>query len=254
MRDSVYFVSDMHFGAPTHATSLVREKAFVAWLTAIQSSAQAVYLVGDLFDFWFEYSHVVPRGYVRFLGKLAELADDGVEIHVFPGNHDLWYRTYFVEEIGARVHQEPFQTEILGRKCYIAHGDGLGPGDHGYKAMKRVFTNSVAEWLFRHLLHPDLAGRIAQRASRSSGDYTRSKAPTFYGDQEFVAVHSREVLAQQADIQHFVYGHRHIATQHALSARAEITFLGDWINIFSYARLTTEGMELCFWKPDVQAT
>jgi UDP-2,3-diacylglucosamine hydrolase len=245
MRDSVYFVSDMHFGAPSYAASLVRERAFVAWLTAIAPTAKAIYLVGDLFDFWFEYQYVVPRGYVRMLGKLAELADSGIELHVFPGNHDLWYRTYFSEEIGATVHTRPLLTEMFGQRCYLAHGDGLGPGDHGYKAMKRVFTNRVAEWAFQHLLHPDFAARIAARASRSSGDYTRATPPTFFAEDEFLTIHSREMLRQSPDIQHFIYGHRHIATQYALSETATMTYLGDWISLFSYARLTAQGMELC---------
>ena len=156
----IYFASDQHFGAPTPAESKPREERFIRWLDSIKSDAQVLFLMGDLFDFWHEWNYVVPKGYIRVLGKIAELKDSGIEIYFFVGNHDLWMKNYFEEELGIPVYFEKQLYEISGKKFFLAHGDGLGPGDKGYKRMKKLFTNPVAQWFFKWL-HPDIAMKIA---------------------------------------------------------------------------------------------
>lgn len=233
----------MHFGAPSAAESRLREDRFVQWLAQIAPQAKALYIVGDLFDFWFEWKHVVPRGYVRLLGALAALADSGTELHLFPGNHDLWYRDYFVKEIGAIYHPEPLQTSLFGHLFYIAHGDGLGPGDHGYKFIKHIFTHRFNQWVFARL-HPNFATALAQFFSRLSSNYTRENDAHYYGEQEFLYQHASAVLEKSPDIQHFVFGHRHIARQVALPGGATMHYLGDWIRLFSWLEVTEAGVEL----------
>ncbi|MEM6265080.1 MAG: UDP-2,3-diacylglucosamine diphosphatase [Bacteroidota bacterium] len=244
-RSHIYLASDMHFGSPNEAASLVRERHFVAWLDSIKPTAKELYLVGDLFDFWFEYRQVVPRGYVRFLGKLAEFVDDGIPVHYFPGNHDLWFGNYLQDQVGAIYHPEPLVTELFGRKFYLAHGDGLGPGDHGYKLMKRVFTNPLCKWLFR-ILHPDLGIGLAYFLSRKSRNYTQMEGQHYFGEKEWLRTHSKEVLQSQPDITAFIYGHRHLAIQEQIAENAEMVYLGDWITLFSYLEVTEEGNELKF--------
>ena len=146
--EKIYFSSDNHLGAPNHAESLVREKRFVDWLDSIKDDAKVIFLLGDLFDFWFEYKKVVPKGFVRSLGKLAELTDSGIKIYFFVGNHDLWMNGYFQEELNIPVFHKPQNFSIAGKKMLIGHGDGLGPGDKGFKRMKKVFTNSLCKFMF----------------------------------------------------------------------------------------------------------
>ena len=157
----IYFASDNHLGAPTQEQSFPREKKFVAWLDVVKQDAAAIFLLGDLFDFWFEYKTVVPKGFTRTLGKLAEISDSGIPIYYFVGNHDLWMNGYFEEELNIPVYHKPKEFTFNDKTFFIGHGDGLGPGDKGFKRMKKVFTNPVAKWFYRWL-HPDLGVRLAQ--------------------------------------------------------------------------------------------
>ena len=161
----IYFASDNHLGLPHLEASRVREKHFVSWLEEVRKDAAAIYLLGDLFDFWFEYKTVVPKGFVRVLGKLAELSDSGIPITFFTGNHDLWMRDYFQKELNVTVYRQPITLTIGTTRFLIGHGDGLGPGDKGYKLMKKLFTNPFSQWLFRWL-HPDLGVRLGQYLSK----------------------------------------------------------------------------------------
>ncbi|WP_336733814.1 UDP-2,3-diacylglucosamine diphosphatase, partial [Chryseobacterium sp. VD8] len=145
----VYFASDQHFGAPDPKQSKLREERFIRWMDEIKHDAQVLFLMGDLFDFWHEWKHVIPKGYVRVLGKIAELKDRGIHIYFFVGNHDLWMKDYLEEEIGCTVFYKKQYFEMGGKQFLLAHGDGLGPGDKGYKRMKKVFTNPVAQWFFK---------------------------------------------------------------------------------------------------------
>ena len=171
----IYFLSDFHLGAPDFASSLAREKRITAFLDEIKKDAATIFIVGDLFDFWFEYKKVVPKGYVRILGKLAELTDSGIPVYFFVGNHDMWMTGYFEKELNIPVYFEPKEFEFYGKRFLIGHGDGLGPGDHGYKFIKKVFRNKFCQWLFGQM-HPTLGMKVANFFSRKSARYRISHA------------------------------------------------------------------------------
>ncbi len=174
----IYFLSDFHLGAPDYASSLIREKRIVNFLDEIKTHAQQIFIVGDLFDFWYEYKKVVPKGFVRILGKIAELSDSGIIIHFFVGNHDMWMNGYFEKELGIKVYHHPMEFELNGKQFYIAHGDGLGPGDHRYKFIKKVFRNKFSQWLFG-MLHPYSGIGLANYFS------SKSRASTGLADEQF---------------------------------------------------------------------
>lgn len=247
---AVYLLSDLHLGAPDPRRSFVREKQVVQWLQSIESDASAIYLLGDVFDFWFEYRYAVPRGYVRFLGQLARMSDMGIEIHVFTGNHDLWYQTYLEEQLGASIYREPVVRELNGQTFYLAHGDGLGPGDHGYKFMKRVVTHPLARWLFGRL-HPNFGIGLAYWFSHNGGDHNYHAGPPDMAyvctEQDPLLRHTLDLLRERSDIDHFVYGHRHKYVDHALGSHRRMFILGDWIQYFSYLRVDFHGPQLCQW-------
>lgn len=230
----VFFASDQHFGAPSLEESKVREAKFIRWLDSIRDEVQVLFLMGDLFDFWHEWKHVVPKGFVRVLGKLAELSDQGVEIHFFIGNHDLWMKDYFEKEIGAKVYFEKQEFSIEGKSFLLAHGDGLGPGDKGYKRMKKLFTNPVAQWAFKWL-HPDWAMRIALYLSQKNKMISGEADKAFLGeDREFLILYSRKKLETQ-HYDYFIYGHRHLPLVLSLNeAGSTYVNLGDWISYFTY--------------------
>ena len=144
----IYFLSDFHLGAPDFSSSLVREKKIVAFLDHIRADALQIIIAGDVFDFWYEYKTVVPKHFVRLLGKLAEITDSGIPVMLFAGNHDMWMRGYFQNELNIPVFFEPKTFEWNHKKFFIGHGDGLGPGDHGYKFIKKVFRNKFCQWLY----------------------------------------------------------------------------------------------------------
>lgn len=242
---NIYFASDFHLGIPTHAESLEREKRIVRWLYSIEDNAQQIFLVGDLFDFWFEYKHVVPKGYVRLLGKLANLKDKGVDIQVFTGNHDLWMFDYFEKELSIPVHRNPVTLELNGKKFFIAHGDGLGPGDNGYKVMKRIFKGRFNQWLFS-LLHPRIAFSMANYFSKNSRGANEER--TFLGeDKEWQILFAKELL-QKEHIDYFVMGHRHLAMQIQLNDTSTFINLGDWIRYNSYAVFDGNKTELKYFE------
>jgi UDP-2,3-diacylglucosamine hydrolase len=163
----IYFASDFHLGIPDREGSLLREKKLIRWLEEVRKDAEAIYLMGDLFDFWFEYRKVVPKGYARLLGKLAEITDSGIEVHLYRGNHDLWAFDYLETELGVRLHREGEIRILGGRKFYLSHGDGLGPGDNGYKFLKKVFENRVNQFLYRWI-HPDIGTLLGSYFSNRS--------------------------------------------------------------------------------------
>lgn len=239
----IYFASDLHLGAPDQSASLQRERHFIKWLEYIRPTASELYLVGDLFDFWFEYGKVVPKGYVRLLGKLAEMSDQGIKLHLFYGNHDLWQRTYFQEQLGAEVHPDPIRKTFFGKEFFIGHGDGLGPGDHGYKFLKRVFRNPISQWLF-HRLHPNFGIALADFFSKTSRKKTGHKDAIDFGEKEFLHVFCREKLLQEPEIDYFVFGHRHLPKHFELEQGKYYCNLGDWITHFTYLEASPEGVEM----------
>jgi len=229
----IYFASDQHLGAPTAEASLPREQKFVAWLNAIKDDAGAVFLLGDLFDFWFEYETVVPKGFVRVLGKLAELKDAGIDIYFFVGNHDLWMRDYFQKELNIPVFHEPQEFEINEKLFLIGHGDGLGPGDHGYKRMKKVFTFPFFKWLFKWL-HPDIGVKLGHYFSVKNKLISGDKDARFLGEEnEWLALYCQKKLTEK-HYDFFVFGHRHLPLEINLNDDSTYINLGDWIQYFTY--------------------
>ena len=229
----VYFASDQHLGAPTQQQSLPREKKFVAWLDSIKDNATAIFLLGDLFDFWFEYKTVVPKGFVRTLGKLAEISDAGIPIYFFVGNHDLWMKDYFKNELNITVFHKPQEFVINNKKFLIGHGDGLGPGDKGYKYMKKVFTFSVFKFLFQWL-HPDLGVRLGQYMSIKNKMISGNEDANFLGEEEeWLAQYCRRKLSQ-SHFDYFIFGHRHLPLEIRLQENSTYYNLGDWIQYFTF--------------------
>ncbi len=231
---NIYFLSDFHLGAPNAEASRQREKKIVQFLEEIKAQTAALFIVGDLFDFWYEYKKVVPRGYVRLLGKLAEFTDAGIPVHFFVGNHDMWMNNYFQQELNIPVYFEPQEFQFNGKTFYIGHGDGLGPGDHGYKALKKVFRNPICQWLFG-LLPPQIGIGTADYFSKKSRAKTGSTEETFKGeDNEWLITYCKEIM-QQKKVDYFIFGHRHLPIDFRLTGGSRYINLGDWITFFTYA-------------------
>lgn len=241
---SVYFISDAHLGVPDHASSLVRERKLVAWLDRAAPDAAAIHLVGDLFDFWFEYGQVVPRGFVRLLGRLAELRDRGIPIFAYTGNHDLWLFDYFERELGIPVFRSPQRWTYGNRTFLVGHGDGVGPGDHGYKFIKAVFSNRLCQWAFR-LIHPDAGIGLALFWSRKSRQADAGRDESFQFEREPQVIWAREQLRLQP-FDFVVMGHRHCPTIYPLDEKSTFVNLGDWISHFSYVRFQNDALELAY--------
>ncbi len=243
----IYFLSDFHLGAPDHASSLVREKRVVQFLDEIKKDAAVIFILGDLFDFWFEYKKVVPKGFVRILGKLAELTDNGIIIHFFVGNHDMWMNGYFEKELNITVYNEPREFEFNEKKFLIGHGDGLGPGDHRYKLMKKVFRNQFSQKLFG-MLHPSTGIGIADYFSRKSRATADKKDEQFLGEEkEWLIVFAKQTLKKQ-HIDFFIFGHRHLPIVHQLNDKSVYINLGDWIKYNSYAVFENGTVSLKYYQ------
>lgn len=238
-----YFASDFHLGIPNHAQSLEREKKIVSWLDEISRDATGIFLLGDLFDFWFEYKHVVPKGYVRLLGTLANIVDSGIPVTVFTGNHDLWMFGYLENEVGIILYRKPQVYTWNGQKLLIGHGDGLGPGDKGYKLLKKLFSNKWAQRGFR-MLHPGIGIGIANYWSRRSRLAEGGEVPPFLGaDKEWLLQYCKHKL-QEEHFDYFIFGHRHLPLDMEVGNNSRYINTGDWINHFSYAIFDGHTVEL----------
>ncbi|MBR0037832.1 MAG: UDP-2,3-diacylglucosamine diphosphatase [Bacteroidales bacterium] len=245
MGKSVYFISDMHLGAQTFDHPLDYERRVVRFLDSIKADCQALFLVGDVIDYWFEYKQVVPRGFTRFLGKLGEFTDAGIEVHWFTGNHDIWIFDYIGKETGAVVHHTGEAMTLQGKLCYIAHGDGLGHDSRSFKLMNSFFHSRVCQKMFRWI-HPDLATAFAHKWSAHSR-LTGAKFPDFLGEnKEHIVVWTKQYIKEleaqgQPVPAYFIFGHRHIMLYLMLSRQTRLAILGDWIQHFSYGVLTSDG-------------
>lgn len=243
----VYFASDHHLGAPTPEASLPREQKFVAWLDHIKKDCEVLFVLGDLFDFWFEYKTVVPKGFVRVLGKLAEIRDSGIPIYFFVGNHDLWMRDYFQKELNIPVYHKPQEFLINDRRFLIGHGDGLGPGDKGYKRMKKVFTFPLFQWMFRWL-HPDIGMKLGHYFSVKNKLISGDEDAQFLGEEnEWLVQYCKKKLTEQ-HYDYFVFGHRHLPLEIDLGDNASYINLGDWIRYFTYGTFSEDGFTLNAFK------
>jgi UDP-2,3-diacylglucosamine hydrolase len=246
MNLKIYFASDCHLGVPDKESSNKRELLFIKWLDEIKNDASELYLLGDIFDFWFEYRTVVPRGYVRLLGKLAELSDQGIKIHYFTGNHDMWVFNYFTEEMNIQIYKNPIVREINGKKCLIGHGDGLGPMDFGYKMIKAVFACKFNQWLFARL-HPNFAFTLAKFFSGRSRIANGNSDEVFLGEEkERLIAYCKEKL-QSEYFDYFIFGHRHLPMDIQVGESTRYINTGEWFKSNSYAVLEDEELYLKFF-------
>ncbi len=244
---NIYFLSDFHLGAPDAMASRQREKRIVQFLESVRNTAAQIFIVGDMFDFWFEYKLVVPRGYTRLFGKLAELSDAGILIHFFVGNHDMWMRNYFETEFNIPVYYGPKQFEFNGKQFLIGHGDGQGPGDNGYKFLKKIFRNKICQWMFG-VLPPYFGMGIANYFSRKSRELAGKKVEKFLGeDEEWLIIFCKETLKKQ-HFDFFIFGHRHLPIDFTLNENSRYINLGEWINYDSYAVFDGSNTSLKYFK------
>ncbi|WP_299582510.1 UDP-2,3-diacylglucosamine diphosphatase [uncultured Sunxiuqinia sp.] len=242
----IYFISDIHLGAPALNNNREREQLFVAWLDEIKQDAAALFLMGDIFDFWFEYKTVVPRGFTRTLGKLAELADSGIPVHFFTGNHDVWVFDYLSKELGIQVHRKEMRASFSGKKFFLAHGDGLDPYDKGYHFLKKLFTNRFLQWLFSWL-HPTIGVSLALAWSKKSRLSKGMFFPFQGEDKEGLYLFAKSVLEDE-EVDYFIFGHRHLLLDLPLEKNTRYINLGDWITHFSYGVFDGKTFELKTYK------
>jgi UDP-2,3-diacylglucosamine hydrolase len=243
----VYFLSDFHLGAPNEVESRKREDRLVRFLQDARKDAGVIFIVGDIFDFWFEYKTVVPKGFVRILGTLAQIADEGIQLHIFTGNHDLWMHDYLSKELNAKLYFEPQQFTIYNKRFLIGHGDGLGPGDNGYKRLKKIFTNPICQWLFRWL-HPDAGIQLANYFSRKSRAKTGNADELFLGeDKEWLILYTKEKAKTMA-VDFYIFGHRHYAIDLKINEKTRYINLGDWIRLNTYAVFDSNELQLLTWE------
>jgi UDP-2,3-diacylglucosamine hydrolase len=240
---NIYFISDAHLGSWAIPHHRQQERRLVRFLDEIKNRASAVYLLGDMFDFWYEYKMVVPRGFTRFLGKVSELTDMGVEVHYFTGNHDIWCRDYLQEECGIILHREPITIELADKVFYLAHGDGLGDPDWKFKIIRAAFHSKICQTLFSSI-HP----RWGMQFGLTWAKHSRQKRgnmgePLYMGeDKECLVLYSKKYLREHPDVNYFLFGHRHIELDLMLSKQCRLLILGDWISQFTYAVYDGENM------------
>lgn len=232
----------MHFGSDIFEDPILTEKRFVRWLDSIQENAKALYLLGDVFDFWFEYKHAVPKGFIRFLGKITEMSDNGCEIHFFIGNHDMWLFDYLPKETGVIIHKKPLLTEIGGKTFYLAHGDGLGDNSKSFKLIRSVFRNPVCQFLFS-TIHPRWGIAIAHCWSKNNRKKSVAKPALYMGEtKEHLVLYSKELIKEHPEIDYLIFGHRHILLDLMLNRKSRMMIIGDWMEYYSYA--VFDGIEL----------
>jgi UDP-2,3-diacylglucosamine hydrolase len=238
----IFFASDFHLGLRTESDPVEREKRIVDWLNKVALEATEIFLLGDVFDFWWEYKHVVPRGFTRFLGAVSSITDSGIPVHFFTGNHDMWVRDYLSDECGMIIHKSPLSTQFDGKKFHIAHGEGLGSNNIGYKILLSIFRNKPLRYLYT-MIHPAWGMRIGHRWSLNSR-LAKGISLDFLGeDKEDLINYSKSILEKE-HIDYFIYGHRHLALTHTLKQGSRIFLLGDWINGGSYVEWDGNDLKL----------
>ncbi|MDR0790332.1 MAG: UDP-2,3-diacylglucosamine diphosphatase [Bacteroidales bacterium] len=242
-RNKYFFIADIHLGTPTKEMSIEREKKVLRWLQSIEQEAKAVYLLGDIFDYWFEYRYVVPKGYVRLLGYLTLMADKGIEIHFFNGNHDLWTKDYFEKELGFIAHKEPIVKTIEGKVFYLAHGDGLDKTDKKYMLLRHIFTSRLNRYLYS-LLHPYLATMIGKNLSKTSRKQHGKNDYIDRGDQEPIYLFCKDYIKHN-EIDFFIMGHRHIVADKPVGENSRYINVGQWITESYYAQFDGKELMLC---------
>lgn len=247
-KKAIYFLSDFHLGTDGQLSSLEREKKLVRFFDAIEHDAKKIYLLGDVFDYWFEYQRAIPKGFVRILGKIANMRDSGIEIEFFIGNHDMWMFRYFEDEFNIPIHRKPLSVILQGKKFLLAHGDGLGPGDKKYKMIKKVFSNKFLQKLYG-AIHPNLGLRLMRKFSSKSREYNSDEEMNFLGPEKEWLVQFSESYVEETYVDYFVFGHRHLPIAYKLSnGTSEYVNLGDWLSHYSYGKLQKGNLELLFFE------
>jgi UDP-2,3-diacylglucosamine hydrolase len=247
---STYFFSDLHLGLPDFEKSLEREKLLLKLLDEIKDDAETIFFVGDIFDFWWEYKHVIPRGYTRLLGKLSELKDLGVKIEFFTGNHDVWMKTFFTKDLGIPVHTKELETEIYGKKIFIAHGDGLGEGDYSYKFLKKIFTNKFLQWCYSRL-HPNFAFGLANLWSKSRRK--KEKTYEFKGVKKEILIKFAQKKLETRFYDYLIFGHRHFPINLNLGENSKYINIGDWLINFTFLKFDGKEMQLYTYKNSIKS-
>jgi len=243
----IFFASDFHLGVPNYSESLDREKRIIRWLDAIKKDAHSIYLLGDIFDFWFEYKHAIPKGFIRLQGKLAELRDAGIPIIFFTGNHDMWMFDYFKDELGIPIYRDPQLLHVGVHKLLVGHGDGLGPGDTTYKFLKKIFNSKVCQWLFARL-HPNFGIGIATYWSRKSRIANMKREESFQGEEgEFLLSYCRE-YERITHHDFYIFGHRHLPLDLKINESSRYINLGEWVNFNTYAEYDGNDLKLKTWE------
>lgn len=245
--NNIYFASDLHLGTPSYDESLSREKEFVSWLNEIQNDCKALFLVGDIFDFWFDYQTAIPKGFVRVLGKLAEFTDQGKSVHFFKGNHDMWLNGYFEQELGFIIHDDNYLFEENGIKFLVGHGDGKGPKDYKYKMLKKFFRNPICKFLFKWI-HPDIGMGIAQYWSRRSRYGNGERKEKFLGEDREWLIQYIKKKHPNVQANYYIFGHRHLAIEHKIDENTKYINLGDWLHFKSFAHFDGTKLELKYYK------
>lgn len=233
MAGKIYFASDFHLGVPNYDESRIRERIIVDWLDMAAKDAEHIYLVGDIFDFWFEYKHVVPKGYIRLFGKLAELRHRGIPVTVFRGNHDMWMFGYFERELGIPVISDELEVTHHGRKFFIHHGDGLGPGDASYKLLRKIFRNRFCQRLFA-ALHPSWGFGLAKYFSSKSRIANHGKDDQFEEEKEWLIQFCKNKI-RSSEYDYMVFGHRHLPLDIKITEQTRYINLGEWVHHYTYA-------------------
>ena len=244
---NIYLASDFHLGVPDEKTSLLREKEIISWLNDIENDAKEIYLLGDIFDFWFEYKRVVPKGFVRLQGKIASITDKGIPVHVFTGNHDMWIFDYLPKELGITLHRNPLEKTFFGKKYLIGHGDGLGPGDKSYKFLKIIFQNSMSKWLFARL-HPNFGLWLAQKSSTSSRNINANEDALFKSKEHELLYHFCKDHCQNNNCDYYIFGHRHLPLKINIKHGVEYLNLGEWLTYNTFIKITPENTALMQYK------
>lgn len=247
---NIYFASDFHLGYPDHQYSLIREKLLVSWLDSIKNDTGELFLVGDVFDFWFEYKWVAPKGFVRFLSKIAEFTDAGIPVHMFRGNHDMWFKDYLIKEIGVQIHNEPIQREYNGKKLYIHHGHALGNYDKGMNFLHAIFDSKFLQWMLSRV-HPNATFSVAHSWSAHNRRKKVYESENYLGDDmEWLLKYSNDILKQE-HFDYFIFGHRHVALDKKITEKSRYINLGNWITNTTYAVFDGNLLELKMFDKDI---
>lgn len=248
----IYFLSDFHLGMPNKKESDERERKIVSFLQSIEHDADTIFFLGDIFDFFWEYHYVIPKGFIRLQAQWLRMNELGIKMYYFSGNHDQWLGHYFEEMFGFKIFHQEQLFQIQQHKFFIAHGDGLGPKDSKYKCLKKIFQSRILRFLFQWLIHPDVAMYIANYFSRKSRLNKKVPDSQFLGeDKEWLILFCQQYLQKDPAINYFIFGHRHLKLDFVLNSGSRYINLGDWIHYFSYAEYDGSQLLLKEYQPHI---